>query len=70
MRRVWFHGHLIFEHSEFFQQPASLSQVEPSHPASVVHAREKISASVGHAESKQSSTTSHVDTIEKNGHSK
>ena len=27
VRRVWFNGHPVFEHSEAFQQPTSLSQV-------------------------------------------
>ena len=67
VRRVWIHGHPIFEHSEAFQQPTSLSQVGPSHPTSIVHAGGKLSSSVGHVESKQSATTSHVDTIEKTG---
>ena len=70
VQRIWFHGHPVFEHPEDFQQPASLSQVGPSHPASVVHAGGKILASAGHAESKHSSTASHVDTIENTGHSK
>ena len=65
-----FHGHPIFEHSEAFQQPTSLSQVGPSYPSSGGHAGGKISTSVGHVESKQSATTSHVDTIEKTGRSK
>ena len=52
VRRVWAHGHPVFEHSEVSQQPTSLSQVGPSHPASVVHAGGKISTFVGHVESK------------------
>ena len=52
VQRFWFHGHPIFEHSEAFQQPPSLSQVGPSHPASVVYAGGKISSSAGHVESK------------------
>ena len=59
-----------FEHSEVSQQPASLSQVGPSHPASGVHAGGKLSASIGHAKSKQSATASHVDIVEKTGHLK
>ena len=55
----------FFEHSEVFQQPASLSQVEPSHPSYGVHVGGKISASAGHAKRKQSATTSHVETVEK-----
>ena len=70
MRRFWTHGHPIFEHFEVSQQPASLSQVEPSHLASVVHARGKLSASVGHAKSKKSATSSHVDIVEKTSRSK
>ena len=60
----------FFKILTLFQQPASLSQVGPSHPASNGHDGGKILASIGHAESKQSSTASHVDTIEKIGHSK
>ena len=48
MRRVWFHGHPIFEQSEYFQQPTSLSQVGPSHPASRGHAGGKLLASIDH----------------------
>ena len=70
MRRVWIHGHPIFEPSEAIQQPTYLSQVGPSHPASVVHAGGKISSSAGHVKRKQSSTASHVDTIDKTGRSK
>ena len=70
VRRVWFHGHPIFEHPEVFQQPSSLSRVGTSHPAFGGHAGGKILASVGHAKSKQSSIASHVDTIEKTGRSK
>ena len=60
----------VFEHSEAFQQPTSLSQVGPSHSTSGGHAGGKISTSLGHVESKQSATSSHVDTIEKMGHLK
>ena len=67
VRRVWIHGYPIFEHSEVSQQPASLSQVGPSHPASDGHVGGKLSAFVGHVERKQSATTSHVDNVEKTG---
>ena len=70
VRRVWIHGHPVFEHSEAFQQPTSFSQVGPGHLASVVHAGGKLSSSIGHVERKQSSTTIHVDTVEKTGRSK
>ena len=50
VQRVWLHGHPIFEHSEDFQQPTSLSQVGPSHPASGGHAGGKLSPSVDHVE--------------------
>ena len=63
--RVWLHSRPIFEHSEVFQQPASLSQVGPSHPPYGGHAGGKLSAFVGHAERKQSATASHVDTVKK-----
>ena len=61
VRRVWFHGHPIFEHPEVSQEPSSLSQVGPSQPASVVHAGGKLLASAGHAERKHSSTASHIE---------
>ena len=70
VRRVWFHGHLVFKHFEVFQQPASLSHVGPNNPAFVVHVGGKLSAFVGHVESKHSATSSHVDTIEKTSHLK
>ena len=50
---VWFHGHPIFEHLEFFQKQASLNQVGPSHLVSGGYGGGKISASVGHVERKQ-----------------
>ena len=52
VRRDWFHGHPVFEHSEVFQQPSSLSQVGPSHPTSGGHVGGNISASIGHTERK------------------
>ena len=67
VQRVLFHGHPIFEHPEYFQQPTSLSEVGASHSASVVHAGGKLSSSAGHVESKQSATASHADTVEKTG---
>ena len=70
VRRVWFHGHLVFENSEAFQQPTSLIQVGPSHPASSVHARGKLSSFADHVERKQLATSSHVNTVEKTGCSK
>ena len=70
VQKVWVHGHPIFEHSEAFQQPTSLSQVGPSYPAPGGHVGGGISTSVGHVERKQSATASHVDTFEKTGRSK
>ena len=70
VQRVWFHGHLIFEHPKVSQQPTSLSQVGPSPSASASHAGGSLSASVVHAEDNPSATVSHVDTVEKTTHSK
>ena len=67
VRRVWIHGHPIFEHYGVSQKPASLNEVGPSHLASVVHAGGKLLASAGHAKRKQSATASHVDIVEKTG---